>query len=98
MRPMDPRKTMPPRSARRWLSLLALLGVVARLPSACQSAEATGGGTVCTYLQTIDCTGVEGCVGARTCLPDLSGFGPCQCGDAGTDAAAASDAGQRADR
>ena len=39
---------------------------------------------MCTYLEQIPC-GPEGrCT--STCLNDLSAYGPCICGDAGTDA------------
>ena len=42
-----------------------------------------GGGTFCTYQQTMACTTDAGCAGTSTCLPDLSDYGPCVCGDGG---------------
>ena len=74
----------PRRSALRSLGI-GLLGVV--LPTFAESCQAdTGamlGGTFCTYQQTIDCVTDAGCMGKSICLPDLSAYGPCVCGDGG---------------
>jgi hypothetical protein len=50
--------------------------------TSCQSSAEAGGGAACTYQQVIACTGANGCAGERSCLPDLSAYGTCTCGDA----------------
>lgn len=56
--------------------------------NACSSSPQTQGGAQCTYLQVIPCHGPGNCSGTQTCLPNLSGFTACECGDgAVTDAA-----------
>jgi hypothetical protein len=37
--------------------------------------------TVCSTGQTRECVGAAACKGGQACLPDGSGFGPCDCGD-----------------
>jgi hypothetical protein len=59
----------------------------------CQSTGETTGGAVCTFAERVDCIGTDGCFGSTVCLPDLSGYGDCDCGrDAGVSDAALSDA------
>jgi hypothetical protein len=48
---------------------------------ACSGTAAVEGGAVCTLGERIPCAGDGGCPGERTCLPDLSGTGPCLCVD-----------------
>lgn len=87
----------PGASPRRPLFSLALALAVSGVLSSCGSSAETSGGALCTYRQQIDCTGEGACAGKRTCLPDLSGFGACECaGDGG--AADASDAAPKGDR
>jgi hypothetical protein len=76
------------RSKRRVVPMfLALaLGVAAvACFTGCQSTPQTTGGQICTYNEVIHvCTTDAGCKGSQTCLPDLSGYGPCVCeSDAG---------------
>jgi MYXO-CTERM domain-containing protein len=40
------------------------------------------GGGVCNPGQSIECTGPGACKGGQVCLPDGSGYGVCDCGDA----------------
>lgn len=57
----------------------------------CQSTPAPAGGAQeCTFEQTIACGPQNRCT--ATCLPDLSAYGPCVCGDGGADAG---DAGKK---
>lgn len=71
--------------------LALLTGLV--LACACSSAPQNLGGAQCTYGQVIGCQGPGKCQGVQQCLPDLSGFTACECGDA-----AATDAAQDAFR
>jgi hypothetical protein len=47
---------------------------------ACSETAAVEGGAVCTFGERIACMGDAGCAGERTCLADLTGYGPCVCG------------------
>ena len=49
---------------------------------------------MCVPGQTIPCGETDGCAAVQRCLPDLTGFGECQCE---TDAAPPGDAGGIAD-
>jgi hypothetical protein len=70
---------------------LALSVGLGMLSSGCQETPGTAGGAaVCTYGQILRCGLENKCT--ATCLPDLSAYGPCSCGDAGADA---TDAGQK---
>ena len=63
---------------------MSLVAATAFAVASCQAD--TGemlGGTLCTYKQTRPCTNDAGCRGTSTCLPDLSDYGPCVCGDGG---------------
>jgi len=73
--------------------LTSTLGVLVALVdfSGCQSTPQTTGGQICTYGEVIKCETDAGCQGTQTCLPDLTGYGPCVCGtDAGRTMDAAS--------
>jgi hypothetical protein len=90
-----------PRRASRGRALLSLvLALVAATAFAsCTSTAETSGGALCTYGQDIPCTGEGGCAGKRTCLPDLSGYGACDCAaDGGAVDSGASDAAAKGDR
>ena len=64
---------------------LALAIAIAASFSACQTTPGTiGGAPMCTYGEPIACGPENRCT--STCLPDLSAYGPCVCGNAGTDA------------
>jgi hypothetical protein len=63
---------------------LALAIGAATASHACQTTPGTqGGAPMCTYLEQIKCGPENRCT--STCLLDLSAYGPCICGDAGTD-------------
>ncbi|RYZ10019.1 MAG: hypothetical protein EOO73_00075 [Myxococcales bacterium] len=48
---------------------------------AASSAEATAQlAPVCTTGETRECVGAAACKGGQSCLPDRSGFSPCDCG------------------
>jgi hypothetical protein len=87
---------------RASLAALLVLSLGTAFTACSSTAPQTGGGTVCTYAQEIECFGPGACAGTRICLPDLSGYGACVClgGDAGDagHAGDASDAGSKADR
>jgi hypothetical protein len=70
---------------RRLVSgFVAALGV-ALLCNACQSETGEmGGAQECTYGESVRCADSGDCW--ATCLPDLSTYGPCICGDGGVDA------------
>jgi len=59
-------------------SVLAL-GTALSLAGACQSSGEVTGGAVCTFGDRILCTGAGNCTGSAACLPDLSGYGDCEC-------------------
>ena len=64
---------------------LSLVIAAAAVSYACQSSPGTpGGAPMCIYGQELECGPAKQCI--STCLPDLSAFGPCMCGDAGADA------------
>lgn len=46
------------------------------------TAIATRGHSACVPGATQSCVGPAGCVGGQACLPDGSGFSPCDCGGA----------------
>ena len=81
---IDPRRTFVP--------MKHLLGFAFWLVAGCQSPAVESEGAACTYGQTIACFPADGCAGVRTCTPDLIGFGPCACFDAGVSDASARDA------
>jgi hypothetical protein len=56
-------------------------------------APAKPAAKVCTTGQTRECIGAGACKGGQACLPDGSGFGPCDCGPAPAAAAPSTDAG-----
>ena len=65
--------------------MIAILAVVgSALSHACQADTASSQGAACTYGEQIACG--DGAACTQTCLPDLSAYGPCTCGHAGTDA------------
>jgi len=79
------RAMSPIRRQRKLLrATLAGLAAATSFLVACQADTGeTLGGTFCTYKQTLACTTDAGCRGTSTCLPDLSDYGPCVCGDGG---------------
>lgn len=79
------RRAMPaPPSRRANATASAFAGIVcAVLLHGCQSETAPTMGAACTYQQVVPCGTGKGCT--AQCLPDLSDYGPCVCGDAGTD-------------
>ncbi len=70
------------RPANATMSVLVVVLAAAAL-HACQSETAPTQGTACTYGEVVPCGAGNGCT--TKCLPDLSDYGPCVCGDAGTD-------------
>ena len=62
----------------------------------CHADVGPGGGAQCTVGTSISCQ-LNGCDGARQCLPDSSGYGPCTCGDAGSRDSGPGDAGLDSD-
>lgn len=87
--PME-RTTASARIARSFV--LAMGG--ASISYGCQTTTGTpGGAPMCTYLEQIDCGPKNEC--KATCLPDLSAYGPCICGDGGTDAGDGGDGGKK---
>ena len=53
----------------------------------CHAPVSGTGGAKCVYDTRIACT-TGSCEGQRHCLADLSGFGPCSCGDGGIEGSA----------
>lgn len=63
-----------------WMLRAAALGALA---IACGSDEDPGGAAaLCSTGETRTCVGPGACQGGQSCLPDGSGFGPCDCGAA----------------
>lgn len=77
---------------RHWrhTGILALALAGAAPSYACQTDTAPSQGAACTYGETIPCGDGGHCT--QTCLPDLSAYGSCICGDGGVDAG---DAGKK---
>lgn len=69
---------------RSSLVALVLLGLSG---TQCHAPVSGTGGAKCVYDTSIACT-VGSCEGLRHCLADLSAFGPCSCGDGGSDGSA----------
>lgn len=53
------------------------------------STSSGGSGSVCAPGESVECVGPGACRGGQVCLPDGSGYGPCDCGDASAPAPAA---------
>jgi hypothetical protein len=66
-----------------------LISLTAPTPSAKPAPDAPQThGPACTIGETRTCVGPGACNGGQACLPDRSGFGPCDCGPAPAAAAA----------
>src|SRR4051812_32405702 len=65
-------------SRRAIVAAIVSFGWIGAVTSCGDSAPTTGG-AVCTYAQTIHCTGPGGCDGVSTCKADLSAYGECAC-------------------
>jgi hypothetical protein len=54
--------------------------------TSCSTTGAVEGGAHCTFGETIPCATDAACLATRTCLPDLSSYGPCRCEEEESDA------------